>query len=159
MRGFYLPVHHLLPVHRRPFVRVVRRNLPDNAESEGHRAEHVCLLYGICHICNTRTDRVSKHVSRLWPCFGFSLTVGPRSKWVMYLIYMVFCIISEIVVYFYVVETRARPVEEMAALFGEENEVVLHMTSDGKGFEEKTVEGAGAEEVEATNLNVEGKSA
>ena len=53
----------------------------------------------------------------------------------MYLIFMGFCIICEVVVYFFIPETRGRPVEEMGALFGEE--VVLHMTSDGRGLVEK----------------------
>ena len=65
----------------------------------------------------------------------------------MYLIYMGFCVICEIVVYFYVPETRAKPVEEMGALFGEESEVMLHMTSDGKGIVEKPG-GVHVEEVE-----------
>lgn len=46
------------------------------------------------------------------------------------------CIICEIIVYFYVPETRGRPVEELGALFGDE--VVLHLTSDGRGLVEKT---------------------
>lgn len=37
--------------------------------------------------------------------------------------------------YFYVPETRGKPVEEMGALFGED--VILHMTSDGRGLIEK----------------------
>lgn len=53
----------------------------------------------------------------------------------MYLIYMGFCVVCEIIVYLYVPETRGKPVEEMGTLFGEE--VVLHMTSDGRGVVEK----------------------
>ena len=49
--------------------------------------------------------------------------------------------------FFYVPETRAKPVEEMGALFGEEDEVMLHMTSDGKGIVEKP-DGVHVEEVE-----------
>ncbi len=65
----------------------------------------------------------------------------------MYLIYMGCCVVCEIVVFFYVPETRAKPVEEMGALFGEENEVMLHMTADGKGIVEKPG-GVHVEEVE-----------
>jgi hypothetical protein len=54
----------------------------------------------------------------------------------MYLIFMGFCIICEVVVWAFIPETRGRPVEEMGALFGEE--VVLHMTSDGRGLVEKS---------------------
>lgn len=56
----------------------------------------------------------------------------------MYLIYMGFCLVSEVVVYFYVPETRGRPIEEMGMLFGENSEIMLHMTSDGKDLVEKT---------------------
>lgn len=48
------------------------------------------------------------------------------------------CVICEVIVYMYVPETRGRPVEELGALFGDE--VVLHMTSDGRGLVEKTGE-------------------
>lgn len=75
------------------------------------------------------------------------LTSSLSSKWHMYLIYMGFCIICEVVVFFYVPETRAKPVEEMGALFGEEGEIMLHMTSDGKGIVEKP-DGFHVEEVE-----------
>jgi len=60
------------------------------------------------------------------------------------------CLVSEVVVYFYIPETRGKPVEEMGALFGEE--VMLHMTSNGRGLVEKT-EGMvleGVEVVQAT---------
>lgn len=63
----------------------------------------------------------------------------------MYLIFMGLCIICEVVVYFYVPETRGKPVEEMGALFGEE--VVLHMTADGRGLVEKS-DGMVLEELE-----------
>lgn len=68
-----------------------------------------------------------------------------RRKWRMYLIFMGLCIICEVVVYFYVPETRGKPVEEMGALFGEE--VVLHMTADGRGLVEKS-DGMVLEELE-----------
>lgn len=55
------------------------------------------------------------------------------------------CIICEVIVYLYVPETRGRPVEELGALFGDE--VVLHLTSDGRGLVEKT-NGADVNQVE-----------
>ena len=54
----------------------------------------------------------------------------------MYLIFMSFCLVSEILVFFLIPETRNRPVEEMGVLFGETEEVVLHITDDGKGIKE-----------------------
>ena len=63
----------------------------------------------------------------------------------MYLIFMGLCVICEIVVYLYVPETRGRPVEEMGALFGDD--VVLHMTSDGRGLVEKS-EGVALDHIE-----------
>jgi hypothetical protein len=54
----------------------------------------------------------------------------------MYLIFMSFCVVCEVVVWVFVPETRGLPVEEMGALFGDE--VVLHMTSDGRGLVEKS---------------------
>ncbi|OQV04558.1 hypothetical protein CLAIMM_09418 [Cladophialophora immunda] len=76
-------------------------------------------------------------------------TPGPLAfrniTWRMYLIFMALCIVCEVVVYLFVPETRGRPVEEMGALFGEE--VVLHMTLDGRGLVEKT-EGVALEQIE-----------
>ncbi|KIW67196.1 hypothetical protein, variant [Phialophora macrospora] len=67
-------------------------------------------------------------------------TPGPLAfrniTWRMYLIFMAFCLVCEVVVWAYVPETRGLPVEEMGALFGDE--VVLHMTSDGRGLVEKS---------------------
>jgi hypothetical protein len=63
----------------------------------------------------------------------------------MYLIFMGLCVICEILVYFFIIETRGRPVEEMGALFGDE--VVLHMTSNGYGLVEKG-DGVALEQVE-----------
>ena len=48
---------------------------------------------------------------------------------------MGFCLVCEVIVYFFLPETRGLPIEEMGALFGEE--VVVHMTSDGRGLVEK----------------------
>ena len=54
--------------------------------------------------------------------------------WHMYLLYMSLCLISTVIVYFYVPETKGLPVEEIGALFGDE--VVVHLTSDGMGVVE-----------------------
>ena len=56
--------------------------------------------------------------------------------WEDVLVFMGFCVICEVVVYFFISETRGRTVEEMRVLFGEED--VLHMTSDGRGLVEKS---------------------
>jgi hypothetical protein len=64
----------------------------------------------------------------------------------MYLVFMGFCIVCEVIIYFYVPETQGIPVEEMGALFGDE--VALHMTADGRGIVEKP----GAARVEQLEL-------
>ncbi len=56
------------------------------------------------------------------------LTNRIRSGWHMYLLYMGLCIISGIVVYFIIPETKGLPMEELAALFGDE--VMVHLTAD-----------------------------
>lgn len=55
----------------------------------------------------------------------------------MYLLYMGLCIISAIIVYFWIPETKGLPVEEIGALFGDE--VVVHLTADGHGIAEDKV--------------------
>ena len=52
----------------------------------------------------------------------------------MFLIYFALVIISFCFTYFYIAETKGLPVEEIGALFGDE--VVVHLTSDGKGIVE-----------------------
>lgn len=47
----------------------------------------------------------------------------------MCLLYCGLCIISAIIVYFWIPETKGLPVEEIGALFGDE--VVVHLTADG----------------------------
>lgn len=47
---------------------------------------------------------------------------------------MALCIISTIIVYFFVCETKCITVEELGALFGDK--VVVHLTSDGHGIVE-----------------------
>ncbi|KAJ9609896.1 hypothetical protein H2200_006225 [Cladophialophora chaetospira] len=82
-------------------------------------------------------------------------TPGPLAfrniTWRMYLIFMGFCIICEVLVYLFVVETRGLPIEEMGALFGDE--VVLHMTSDGRGLVEKN-DGVTLDHVEVVDSKV-----
>lgn len=55
----------------------------------------------------------------------------------MYLIFMALSLVCEVIVYFYIPETRNIPIEEMAAVFGEEQEVMVRVTSDGKDVLEK----------------------
>lgn len=69
----------------------------------------------------------------------------------MYLIYMSLCIVSEVIVYYYIPETRLKPVEEIGALFGDE--VVLHMTADGRDLVEKIDVLGNAEAVELVESN------
>ncbi|ETI27393.1 hypothetical protein G647_09583 [Cladophialophora carrionii CBS 160.54] len=59
-------------------------------------------------------------------------------KYNMYFLYMGLCIISTIIVYFYIPETKRIPVEEIGALFGDE--VVVHLTEDGHGIIEEQME-------------------
>ena len=52
----------------------------------------------------------------------------------MFLIYFTLAIIAAIISYFYVVETKNLPMEEIGALFGDE--AVVHLTADGHGIVE-----------------------
>ena len=45
------------------------------------------------------------------------------------------CLISTVIVYLYVPETKQIPVEEIGALFGDE--VVVHLTANGHGIVEE----------------------
>jgi hypothetical protein len=56
----------------------------------------------------------------------------------MYLLWMGLCIISALIVYFFIPETARLPMEEIGALFGDE--VVIHLTSDGHGILEDKME-------------------
>lgn len=58
-----------------------------------------------------------------------------HSKWKSYLIYMACCIVSEVLTYFFIPETKGKPIEEIGALFGDE--VAVHITADGEGVVEK----------------------
>lgn len=53
----------------------------------------------------------------------------------MFLIYAGLCVISFIVAYFYIPETKGLPVEEIGALFGDV--VAVHLTADGEGIVEE----------------------
>lgn len=58
----------------------------------------------------------------------------------MFLIYAGLCVISFVITYFYIPETKGLPVEEIGALFGDA--VAVHLTADGEGIiEEKPEEG------------------
>ncbi len=61
----------------------------------------------------------------------------------MFLIYFALAVIAAIVSYFYIVETKNLPMEEIGALFGDE--VVVHLTADGHGIVEDK---AGSEHLE-----------
>ena len=52
----------------------------------------------------------------------------------MFLIYFALLVVSFIITYFYIPETKGLPIEEIGALFGDE--VVVHLTSDGQGIVE-----------------------
>jgi hypothetical protein len=57
----------------------------------------------------------------------------------MYLLWAGLCLISAVIVYFFVPETARLPIEEIGALFGDE--VVVHLTADGHGIvEEKEID-------------------
>ncbi len=64
----------------------------------------------------------------------------------MYLIWMALCIISTVIVYFFLPETSGLPVEEIGALFGDE--VVVHLTADGHGLVEQEKMVANATQIE-----------
>lgn len=57
----------------------------------------------------------------------------------MFLIYAGLCVISFIVTYFYIPETKGLPIEEIGALFGDA--VAVHLTADGEGIVEDKPEG------------------
>ncbi|KAI1627054.1 general substrate transporter [Exophiala viscosa] len=63
--------------------------------------------------------------------------------WHMFLIYFGLAIVAAIIAWFFIVETKGVPMEEIGALFGDE--VVVHLTTDGHGIVEDK---SGPEEVE-----------
>jgi hypothetical protein len=52
----------------------------------------------------------------------------------MFLIYFGFAIIAAVIAWFFIVETKGVPMEELGALFGDE--VAVHLTTDGHGIVE-----------------------
>jgi hypothetical protein len=58
----------------------------------------------------------------------------------MYLVFMSLCLVCEVIVYFFIPETRNIPIEEMASVFGEDQEVMVLVTNDGKDIVEKNVD-------------------
>ncbi|KAF4168584.1 hypothetical protein CNMCM6936_001898 [Aspergillus lentulus] len=56
-------------------------------------------------------------------------------KYNLFYLYFGLCMISAVVIYFYIPETRHVPVEELGALFGDA--VVVHLTPDGHGILEE----------------------
>ncbi len=68
----------------------------------------------------------------------------------MFLIYFVLAIISCIISYFVIVETKNLPMEEIGALFGDE--VVVHLTADGHGIVEDK---GGSEHIETGTAGAE----
>ncbi|KAL3441972.1 general substrate transporter [Aspergillus insuetus] len=69
-------------------------------------------------------------------------------KYNMFYLYFGLCMISAVVIYFFIPETRHVPVEELGALFGDA--VVVHLTPDGHGIVED--KGATVETVEDVTL-------
>ncbi|KAJ9610506.1 hypothetical protein H2200_005283 [Cladophialophora chaetospira] len=65
--------------------------------------------------------------------------------WHMFLLYFALAIVASIVSYFYIVETKNLPMEEIGALFGDE--VVVHLTADGHGLVEDK---GGSEHIESS---------
>lgn len=55
-------------------------------------------------------------------------------KWRMYMIWFALTVISSIVVYFFIPETKQIPVEEIGGLFGDP--VIVHLTADGHAIVE-----------------------
>ena len=67
----------------------------------------------------------------------------------MYLIYVALCLVSWVIVYLWIPETRRIALEEIGGLFGDT--VVLHLTDDGHGIVEKDVlDGEGRLELNET---------
>ncbi|KAL4866582.1 general substrate transporter [Aspergillus spectabilis] len=58
-------------------------------------------------------------------------------KYNFYYLYFGLCIVSAIIIYFFIPETKEVPVEELGALFGDT--VVVHLTADGHGILEEKV--------------------
>jgi len=57
----------------------------------------------------------------------------------MYMVWFAVSIISSILIYFFIPETKGLALEEIGELFGDK--VVLHMTADGRGIVEAKGDG------------------
>lgn len=55
--------------------------------------------------------------------------ISLSSGWHIYLLYMALCIVSGVIVFFFIPETKGLPMEEIAALFGDE--VMVKLSADG----------------------------
>jgi hypothetical protein len=73
----------------------------------------------------------------------------------MYLLYMALCLVSSVVVFFFIPETHNLPMEELAALFGDE--VVVHLTADGHGIVEDEALDVDVGSAPATVTELQGK--
>ncbi|EON63147.1 hypothetical protein W97_02374 [Coniosporium apollinis CBS 100218] len=125
------------------------------------------ILYIICYQCVDAPSFI--WASEIWPTpirgkgvslsffayFVGGLTYTTPSAlafknigWHMYLLYMGLSIISGILVYFIIPETKGLPMEELAALFGDE--VMVHLTADDTGFVESgpKIQAIGAQVIE-----------
>ena len=68
------------------------------------------------------------------------------SKYNMYFLYTGLCIVSTVIIYIYIPETKQISMEEISALFGDE--VAVHITADGQGI----VEDVGVVKVEGATV-------
>jgi hypothetical protein len=79
--------------------------------------------------------------------------------WKMYMVWFAVSIISSILIYFFIPETKGLALEEIGELFGDK--VVLHMTADGRGIIEAKGDGLivdndtilGDEKAESNNVS------
>jgi hypothetical protein len=60
--------------------------------------------------------------------------------WKMYMVWFAVSIVSSVLIYFFIPETKGLALEEIGELFGDK--VVLHMTADGRGIVEAKENGA-----------------
>jgi hypothetical protein len=74
--------------------------------------------------------------------------------WHMYLLYMSLCLVSTVVVYFYVPETKGLPVEEIGALFGDAK-LTDDVYMEDLGADVGRHVGAGKGDVDATTAHLE----
>ncbi|KAH8693584.1 general substrate transporter [Talaromyces proteolyticus] len=68
-------------------------------------------------------------------------------KYNIFYLYMALCFVSTAIIYFFVPETKQIPIEEIGALFGDE--VVVHLTEDGRAIKEDLTTKQGTQVVES----------